>query len=535
MALSGQERQRALAPYERIYANELFKVLDYAGRVLASRAERGETLAQLQASITDLVARPVLEVYEKMFYHVELDFGRLALQDVLGKSAGMPDVFKAGEWELWDPYKSPEMQNWNSVRTATNIAAITDSTRRRIRSIVEQALADGSDNAQIAKLLRQMYGFSRDRATRIAQTEINSAQNAASHYSLQQFADPKSLIKSWLATNDKRTRDTHEQAHSSQRDIPFIRPFIVGGSELQFPGDSSLGAAAKEIIRCRCTATYVRDPNYRGPIPQVPSPSAIPSSQPAVKPPPKVPKKPKKPVFKLPVATGTRAGRIDPKLLARLAEMLANAPDDLIRVLNKTGKLRNLYHSEGSAIETAYYIEGRTIILRTDLVQGTVKSWADFGGTLVHELGHHLDYTILPSVSNSQVDQALFAATREMHGLGTAIKEVRAMIARLPGKQFAELKSALRSYYVSAMVSPGLEGFANVAVTDIFGAISRGAIGAGHTIAYYQLESAPSEVIAGLTYLYSNPVRWASQIAFLDKWAPSLMQDFKAFLAYAGG
>ena len=36
------------------------------------------------------------------------------------------------------------------------------------------------------------------------------------------------------------------------------QPFIVGGSKLMFPGDNSLGAAANEIIQCRCTQYYER-------------------------------------------------------------------------------------------------------------------------------------------------------------------------------------------------------------------------------------------------------------------------------------
>ena len=62
------------------------------------------------------------------------------------------------------------------------------------------------------------------------------------------------MTKSWLATQDGRTRIPHLEAHGQE--VPIDENFTVAGESLAFPGDTSNGASAKNIINCRCTQTY---------------------------------------------------------------------------------------------------------------------------------------------------------------------------------------------------------------------------------------------------------------------------------------
>jgi len=39
-----------------------------------------------------------------------------------------------------------------------------------------------------------------------------------------------------------------------KKPIPEDQPYIVGSSYLMFPGDTSMGALAKEIINCKCVS-----------------------------------------------------------------------------------------------------------------------------------------------------------------------------------------------------------------------------------------------------------------------------------------
>jgi uncharacterized protein with gpF-like domain len=56
-------------------------------------------------------------------------------------------------------------------------------------------------------------------------------------------------FKQWISTDDTRTRPTHVEA-DKQRTL-LSSPFVVGNSQLQFPGDPR-GPAA-EVINCRCS------------------------------------------------------------------------------------------------------------------------------------------------------------------------------------------------------------------------------------------------------------------------------------------
>lgn len=220
------------------------------------------------------VMLPLLqEAYQDMFRDVGVVFGVLALSTFIGtgqkgmmfKAADDPPAEDPSDWDIWDPWASPGMRAWMIDHIATRIVGISETTREAIRNLIIDALKEGTDSVRVAKQIQKDWAFSYERATRIVQTEITAAQNAASHYALEMFAETSTITKNWLATNDKRTRDSHMTAHYTQRDIEYSKPFLVGGAELMYPGDTSLGAPAREIVRCRCTVTYRRGTSIDNP------------------------------------------------------------------------------------------------------------------------------------------------------------------------------------------------------------------------------------------------------------------------------
>jgi hypothetical protein len=60
------------------------------------------------------------------------------------------------------------------------------------------------------------------------------------------------LQKEWLATGDSHTRFTHMEADGQT--VGMDEPFIVGGAELQYPGDPD--GPSQEVVGCRCTQVY---------------------------------------------------------------------------------------------------------------------------------------------------------------------------------------------------------------------------------------------------------------------------------------
>lgn len=73
------------------------------------------------------------------------------------------------------------------------------------------------------------------------------------------LVQPEALKKSWLDMRDRRVRHTHLEAgrRYGEAAIPVNEAFIVGGSRMMFPGDTSLGAPVREIANCRCSAQYI--------------------------------------------------------------------------------------------------------------------------------------------------------------------------------------------------------------------------------------------------------------------------------------
>lgn len=98
------------------------------------------------------------------------------------------------------------------------------------------------------------------RGENIARTEVIGAFNAAREEAFRQAIAagglaPENVTGTWSATGDIRTRHTHMAMNGQKRKFgqPFTSP---SGARLMYPGDTSLGAPASEIINCRCMKVY---------------------------------------------------------------------------------------------------------------------------------------------------------------------------------------------------------------------------------------------------------------------------------------
>ena len=91
----------------------------------------------------------------------------------------------------------------------------------------------------------------------IARTEGLPAIRAAKHEAYQQLADDgrvdvMDIVRGWSTTEDGRQRDTHDAMNGQEvrgLDMPFTSP---SGAQMMYPGDTSRGAPASEIVACRC-------------------------------------------------------------------------------------------------------------------------------------------------------------------------------------------------------------------------------------------------------------------------------------------
>lgn len=133
------------------------------------------------------------------------------------------------------------------------IKDISRTSRNIVRRELSIGVSDGEGNDKLARRIDDYITPTyKGRAMNIARTETCGAaglggQSAAKETGL-------TLEKEWYASKDEATREAHDLADGQRR--PIDEPYIVDGEELMFPGDTSLGASAGNVCRCRCTELY---------------------------------------------------------------------------------------------------------------------------------------------------------------------------------------------------------------------------------------------------------------------------------------
>lgn len=166
---------------------------------------------------------------------------------------------KANPLDLW----SSLVDSWLRENAGSKIDGILETDRQRIGNQLADGVAAGEGPGQLADridgYLEESYA---NRAETIARTEVLPAANLASQTAAKATGLP--LTKSWLSTNDDRTRDgkfDHVSAEDENQNIPIDNPYKVSGEKMMFPGDTSMGASAGNTINCRCSETFEVDEN----------------------------------------------------------------------------------------------------------------------------------------------------------------------------------------------------------------------------------------------------------------------------------
>ena len=99
---------------------------------------------------------------------------------------------------------------------------------------------------KIAKRLRNVQEMNRTQAIRSARTIVTGAENKGRQDSYARAeADGIILERTWLATNDSRTRHSHAVLDGETK--PIDTPFSNG---LMYPGDPD--GEPSEVYNCRC-------------------------------------------------------------------------------------------------------------------------------------------------------------------------------------------------------------------------------------------------------------------------------------------
>jgi hypothetical protein len=139
-------------------------------------------------------------------------------------------------------------------KAAETAKYVNNTTAEDLTKALQSGVAAGEGRDAIAKRVNDVFDHADiARAKTIAQTATVSAYNEAQHIYAQNLPPETVGKKVWLAHHDSRTRVTHRAADLQEK--PLNAHFIVGGSQMMYPGDTE--APLDETINCRCGVAYL--------------------------------------------------------------------------------------------------------------------------------------------------------------------------------------------------------------------------------------------------------------------------------------
>jgi hypothetical protein len=121
-----------------------------------------------------------------------------------------------------------------------------------IRSLYAQA---EGDPIRFRDLLRDSGLFGSVASRRIAVTETTAGLNQCLERTSRAYSGGRTLVKTWRTTGSLNVRDTHKMMNgvTIPDDELFEVPTPSGGTDrMAYPGDSSHGASAANIVNCHC-------------------------------------------------------------------------------------------------------------------------------------------------------------------------------------------------------------------------------------------------------------------------------------------
>jgi uncharacterized protein with gpF-like domain len=170
-------------------------------------------------------------------------FGRLALSGIeKGRKAALTPV-------------QALVLDWVRLEALRKAQMIADTDRDDVAGAIEKGVAEGLGAGEIATSIRRLTQLTPWKAATVARTETHAAATYGSITSAREAETSldMQLLKAWLPTMDDRTRPDHA-AMAGSDPIPMDAKFLVGGVEMDRPGDPS--ALAEQVVNCRCSLVY---------------------------------------------------------------------------------------------------------------------------------------------------------------------------------------------------------------------------------------------------------------------------------------
>lgn len=182
-----------------------------------------------------------------------------------GAEDGMIELNKGVNFDLIDSKQVKGLLEENKPllpKAKVPISKDQKWNERRMRSAVLQSALKGESIPKLAMRLEHVVGMNKTSSVRNARTMMTCSHNMGKLETAREAEEMGINVKKvWIATFDKRTRDSHSEMHGVVVDVeePFELTNHDGStSELMYPGDPD--GDPEQVYNCRCTMGYIVEP-----------------------------------------------------------------------------------------------------------------------------------------------------------------------------------------------------------------------------------------------------------------------------------
>jgi hypothetical protein len=207
-------------------------------------SEDAVVVGDLSRGVNFITDQPIRDAFNDVYVKVGGGFAVLTTQQLKSHKGYLVKDLVVSDYQ-------DAILAWVGENAGERIVGITQTSRDLLSRVIQRAFDEGMGMDEAKRLINKQFPqYSIARSEIIARTEIVSASNLGSITSAR--ATGLVLNKVWLATRDARTRDDHASADGQK--VEINGKFIVGGEELEYPGDPF--GSPGNVINCRCTLFY---------------------------------------------------------------------------------------------------------------------------------------------------------------------------------------------------------------------------------------------------------------------------------------
>ncbi len=255
------ERQREV--FEQFYTMQLRKHFRQEREAVrkAVEANSGEKAEAAIRSVLATQGEGLATIYRELYVNVSKFFFTFVYRTLMMEKSLKPKAKK----EVAQATR--EMRVYLRAEVPKRVGAIQETSLEKLTRILREGIMGGQDTGKIADQIEGVYDeqFIPNRAEMIAGNEVVQMSNLGSEQGAK--ATGLELRKYWITQRDTRVRGEtnpngeyrnsefdHWKADHQSRDLE--EPFMVTGEEMDFPGDTSMGASLGNVINCRCFLAY---------------------------------------------------------------------------------------------------------------------------------------------------------------------------------------------------------------------------------------------------------------------------------------